>query len=405
VSLLWCGRRIIESEGYSNIKKKRKMPSPSVGDIDVDQLEPIDGEDDPDKPLIVWGYTLSEVLLICNALAGFALAYMALFGRNPQRYNGISFVDSCLSEFFPDETSIFPAVLSPPTLASLISYVLTRFFNESASTIGGSVVMDSLFALYAAITLHALLEASRRNVVTVYGLTGKILAALFPMLCQMIGICVIYPVFMAWMWSKRRGSVKQEKVDGMPMNDVDPRRVFLACLTALSIIGLHVLFLNGGSREIPHKFEPFQVIGFLTIPMIPAFFIIFLPSLPPAKSRQTRLFSGVASLFTFLIIGAAGFAVHSAGFSHYEKDMKASGGQNVVQLISKDALSSAPSRFLFVEFVHLELSCILTIAMDMQGTGGMGLIMFVTALVGPAGSFALLAAHHEFRLMREDKLI
>lgn len=91
------------------------------------------------------------------------------------------------------------------------------------------------------------------------------------------------------------------------------------------------------------------------------------------------------------------------GFEALEEEMKLT-GKGAVDLIVRDCLQTSPSRFLFVEFVHLVLSAVIYARHEMRGSGGM-VFVAITAMAGPTGSFALLAAHHEFQTLRARKLI
>ena len=356
-------------------------------------------EEDETQRFTVWGYTFSEILALTNALIAFCLAFMSLLGKSPTRYGGKSFVDSCSSEYHPD-------VQQQPYVA----YVMQRFFDDCVSTLGGSIILDNLVVLSAGVKLNALIESSRRNVAQSFGNTGKIVAALFPLCSQVVGICVTYPLFLFWMWSTRRqqghaSSNNNNNKANSPLYDVDSRKVMLACLSSLLSLVLQFTFLKTGNRPVGYTFPLFDLSLWLCVPMIPPLFFLLFPTVPKSSTKTVRQLCGIMIIASYLIVGALGFAVHSLGFSNIESILKARGGQTLTDAIIKDALSTAPSRFIFVSFVHLIFSCALFCTHETQGTGGPFLILFVTSLVGPAGSFGLLAAHHEFTLMREDHVV
>lgn len=167
------------------------------------------------------------------------------------------------------------------------------------------------------------------------------------------------------------------------------------------------LFENCESMENSGFKEPWGLSVFLIGPVVPMIVVwgISGKGEEVRPERAARLAAGVASVVMFLVIGAVGFAWHTRAFTNVQSLVKTEGSEVMVEAILKDVLSTSASRYLFVDYVHTVISFIIFSMHEMQGTGGMALIGFVASLVGPTGAFALLAAHHEFRILKEERLI
>ena len=374
-------------------------------DLDLDQLEPVeDGEDNTSKPILVFVHTLPEILIGANGVACLSLAFMSFFGRNPARYGGLSFYDSCVKDFEANTDS----KLSYMNFASFLLVAIERFFNETTSTVGGSLVFYSLLVLFAGIILSVQLELNRHGVLNSVGRKGGLIAATFPLFAQVIGPATAFSFLLFWFWRAKRIHAGPRPARDAPMNEVDLRKNVLAIITCLSILGLvfGMRYAETSSGVVPDHLTLPLILLLLLVPVIPSLPQAFFLQQPSSQhSKPTRRIIGVATIATFLLVGAAGMSVHSHGFSKYDFLLKSKGGQAVADAIVQDSLSAAPARFMFVQFVHLMIASLMFCMTETKGTGGAGLIIFVTTLVGPAGAFGLIAAHHEFQKMKDDGLI
>lgn len=214
-------------------------------EIDPNKLEPVEedepGEDDANRPLLVMGMSFIEILALANAIGGASLAFMSVFGRSKQRYDGQSFVESCWKDYglmFPEETSS-----SIPAPLLFLSIYVERFFNEALSTMGGSLVFDSLVVLYAGLLLGVQSELGRRYAATTFLTEGLVIAGSLPLLSMIIGPATCLSLAMCWMWRQKRLNPISPRIQHMPVHDVDAKRALLNVTTSISIIML-LLLLN-----------------------------------------------------------------------------------------------------------------------------------------------------------------
>ncbi|KAH9247336.1 hypothetical protein BASA81_015053 [Batrachochytrium salamandrivorans] len=339
-------------------------------------------EDLEEEEEVMLGLTLGEMMLIGNGIASGCLSFMSLLARsdNLPYPKGQSFVTYSQNQF------------ANSSLLDFATGVADLFFVEASNSRGGKLVFESLFALCCCGVFAFQLEMSRaHNVQFIGNLACWVAFALMPVCSQVLGVGLVFPLAVAWLLKSQRRIPNK-----LRSSELDVNKVLAGFCGSMSLVLLQFGMFSSG--ELDRRF----LLPFLLVPLLPSLLVPFLARGIP--NHNSQLAAGVLAMAGFLIIGTFGVSIHTNGFGQFEQEMKTEGGQKVVDMIVKNCLSNAPSRFLFVDFVHLCVSVITFAMMTMRGSGGLGLILLVTTVVGPTGSFALLAAHHEFRLMKEKKL-
>lgn len=340
-------------------------------------------EDVGEEEEVLLGLTLGEMMLIGNGLASGCLSFMSLLARsdNLPYPSGQSFVAHSQAQF------------ANSTWLGAATGMADLFFVEASNSRGGKLVFESLFALYGCAAFAFQLEMSRaHNVESIGNVACWVAFALMPVCSQLLGVGLVFPLAVAWLIRHQRQTPNKLPTS----SELDVNKVAAGFCSSMLLVSLQFGMFSSG------ELDPRFLTPFLVAPLLPSLVVPFLARGIPNHSSQ--LAAGVLAMAGFLILGTFGVSIHTNGFGQFEQEMKDEGGQKVVDMIVKNCLSNAPSRFLFVDFVHLCVSVITFAMMTMRGSGGLGLILLVTTVVGPTGSFALLAAHHEFRLMKDKKL-
>lgn len=353
----------------------------------VERSDKEDEEEDEDEEIML-GLTLGEIMLIGNGLASFSLSFMSLVSRsaNLPYPPGKSFYSHTRTQF--DQ--------SPSSVSFLYDFLL-QIFRDSAHTRGGMLVFESLLALFCAGMFIFMLEMSRKHNVQHIGNKTCLWAfALMPVCAQFLGVGTVFALSTAWL-SKNQRKLRERNTN------LDFGKTLVAVSTLGAFSALQYLMFSEGKLD-----ETWLVWFLVLVPLVPALAFIIDKVPVNDESKPMQLVCGFLAIGGFLLVGTFGVTIHTRGFSQFENEMREDGGQKVVDLIVKDCLSNAPSRFVFAQFVHLCVSSITYSRMKMRhsdGQAGLGLILFMTSLVGPTGSFSLLAAHNEFRLLKQRKLL
>lgn len=240
---------------------------------------------------IVFGFTLEEMFLTANGIMALALAYMAILARSDKlpylpRH---SFYDHVVADHAANSTS---------DSHSLPVELVRAFFAQAGQTHGGMFVVNSLFALFAALTLSLSVELSRTRLTRSVGpSSASRLAAWFPVACQGVGVSGMFPWAWAWVIKQKRRFPTPRSVN----NDVSPPHALLACAAALTLVGLqHLMALLPDRTEV--------LLAFLGVPVVLPLFGLALPHPEePSSSPQAQRLTAFAVIATFLCLGTHGW--------------------------------------------------------------------------------------------------
>ena len=375
--------------------------------------EQADEDEQRERDKAWWRLATAEALMVADAAAAGVLAYVSVAA--PQaRWDGASWLGKTLVR---EDGSV--------------KGVLKAFVDEAVKRVGQAAVMDTFVLLLAAALLTAMVESGRRGAPVSGGAEARsgaiplVVVALLPGLCQFLGAGVVFPLFAALLLRRSRLNpppaavyVRRDRdAPRFARFDVNPLHVLGGVSTAL-LLAKTFFDMRMSAKAWPGgPVDADAVHRFFLLPLIPALVSMVAVALTsaresdmPRRSEAVDVATHAAVIVVFMVLGALSFSLHTEDFSMLEDAVIKKGGSksltqenNVMQMLVKDVLSEPPSRFLFTNLVHLGIACALLCAVELSRGHSYNMLVFVAiSLVGPTGSYCLLAAVHEYNLMRAD---